>query len=111
MYKGTITIDHYLEGDTMKKEPKIETEENEEVVSDNYDDHDFGIGESHISDHRYEEATDQLLDRFSQQMENYLNCRVEEKMANILMKISSLVYNDYREQRDQYKRLYESKKD
>ena len=95
----------------MKNEPKIETEENDEVISDNYDDHDVGIDESQTFDHRYEEATDLLLSSFAKQTEDYLDCRVEETMATILMKISSLVYNDFREKRDNYKRLYESKKE
>ena len=44
VYKETITTDHYLEGDTMKREPKnfeAEDEENDDVVSDDYDDNTF----------------------------------------------------------------------
>ena len=57
----------------MKNEPKQLEPEDEDVVSDNYDDHDFEQDESHSFANRYEEATDLLLSSFAKQTEDYLD--------------------------------------
>lgn len=91
----------------MRKSGKqIETrqEESEDIViSDNYDD---DTDYTHILDETQKREVDKLLHSFTQQMEEYFEYKAEEKLAEILMKITSLVYSDFREKREDYKRQH-----
>ena len=72
-----------------------EGEDEDIVISDNYDDDTPDTNS--VFTPTQEKVIDEALNTFTQKVEEYLDQKTQERIAEVLMKISAMIYADYRD--------------